>query len=266
MEKSRSIKEIVDGQQRARAIIEYCSNAFSAKIGARGPRRTFQQLSPDERERFLLTPLPVGFLLGASDADVIDIFARINSVSKTLNAQEKRNALYSGEFKQFALSESTSRLELWRNLKLFSANDIARMNEVQFISDVVYNLMYGLSDFRPSSLNGIYRDNDDDFPRQDEISERLEDIFEHIYVLDKRVITDTIFQRQPIFFSLMLAIDASKPLRKSRLEDALIRIDQEFEDDDLVDDAVVAFRRAATASTQRIASRTVRDEFIKSRF
>ena len=126
MERSSSVKEVVDGQQRARAIIEYCENEFSAKTGQKSTRRTFNQLTPTEREKFLLTPLPVGFLLGADDSDVIDIFARINSVSKTLNAQEKRNAQFSGEFKQFILSESTERLGLWRNLSIFSAKDIAR--------------------------------------------------------------------------------------------------------------------------------------------
>jgi hypothetical protein len=264
-EKSKSVKEVVDGQQRARAVIEYCNGEFTAKTDAKSGRKTFAQLSKDERERFLLTPLPIGFLLGATDADVIDIFARINSVSKTLNAQEKRNSQYSGEFKQFALSESTSRLELWRNLGIFTANDIARMNEVQFTSDVVYNLINGLSDFRPSALNKLYADNDEEFPEQKEISERLDNIFEHLYKLDKGAITDTIFQRQPLFFSLMLAIDGKKAVKNTTLERALRDIDTEFNDEDLVSDEIVAFRKAATASTQRISSRKVRDAYIRAR-
>ena len=265
MERSSSVKEVVDGQQRARAIIEYCENEFSAKTGQKSTRRTFNQLTPTEREKFLLTPLPVGFLLGADDSDVIDIFARINSVSKTLNAQEKRNAQFSGEFKQFILSESTERLGLWRNLSIFSANDIARMVEVQFMSDVVYNLINGLSDFRPSALDSIYKKYDEDFDKYEEIGKRLENIFEHIYKIGKNAIVDTIFQRQPLFFSLMIAIDQKKSISKSKLENALFDMDREFNDEDLATDEIVNFRKASTATTQRISSRIVRDKFIKSR-
>lgn len=265
MERSLSIKEVVDGQQRARAIIEFCQNGFSAKTGQKTTRRTFNQLAPAERERFLLTPLPVGFLLGATDSDVIDIFARINSVSKTLNAQEKRNAQYSGEFKQFVLSESTARLDLWRNFGIFSANDIARMTEVQFMSDVVYNLINGLSDFRPSALDALYKEYDEDFGPYDDITARLENIFEHLYKIDKNSVVDTIFQRQPLFFSLMLAIDSKKSISKSKLESSLFSIDNEFNDEDLSTEEVINFRRASTSTTQRISSRIVRDDFIKSR-
>src|SRR5690606_24735735 len=94
--------------------------------------------------------------------------------SKTLNAQEKRNAQFSGEFKQFILSESTERLGLWRNLSIFSDNDIARMVEVQFMSDVVYNLINCLSDFRPSALDSIYKRYDEDFDKYEAIGKRLE--------------------------------------------------------------------------------------------
>lgn len=265
MERSSSVKEVVDGQQRARAIIEYCENGFSAKTGKKSTRKTFNQLSPSERERFLLTPLPIGFLLGADDSDVIDIFARINSVSKTLNAQEKRNAQFSGEFKQFILSESTERLSLWRNLSIFSANDIARMGEVQFMSDVVYNLLEGLSDFRPSALDELYKKYDEEFDQYNDITERLENVFEHIYKIDKNSIVDTIFHRQPLFFSLMLVIDHKKKVSKTNLEKALFDMDREFNDEDLVNEEVVAFRKASTATTQRISSRLIRDKFIKSR-
>ena len=263
-ENSRSIKEVVDGQQRARSIIEYCENEFSARITSGKIRKTFTQLTPTEREKFLLTPLPVGFLLGASDSDVIDIFARINSVSKSLNAQEKRNAKFSGEFKQFCLTQSTTRLDLWRNIGVFSANDIARMTEVQFVSDVALNLLKGLSDFSPAALDRVYKEYDEEFDRADEISGRLENIFEHLYKIDKRSITDTIFNRQPLLFSLMIIIDTKKTISKSRLENCLRSVDAAFLDEDADDDKIVAFRKASDASTQWIASRRTRDSYLRS--
>ena len=114
LDKGKTIREVVDGQQRSRAIIGYCEDAFPARFPLSKARMTFSQLSRPQRETFLLTTIPVGYLLGATDEDVIDIFGRINSVSKTLNSQEKRNVAFSGEFKQFCLSQAASRITLWR--------------------------------------------------------------------------------------------------------------------------------------------------------
>ena len=89
LEKAKSIKEIVDGQQRTRTIIGYCNNEFAAKHPAHGTKIKFSELKKDEQQKFLITAISIGYLLGASDSDVIDIFGRINSTSKSLNAQEK---------------------------------------------------------------------------------------------------------------------------------------------------------------------------------
>lgn len=266
VEKGRSIKEIVDGQQRARTIIEYCSNKFSAKIDIKATPKLFNQLAPPDKDKLLLTPIPIGFLIGATDSDVIDIFARINSVSKSLNSQEKRNAKFSGEFKQFCLHEANIRLDFWRNMGIFSANDIARMNEVLFISDLVLNLLEGVSDFRPTALDKMYKENEDNFPKADEISDRLNAAFEKLYSIDKSAIIDTIFQRPPLMFSLILALDSLGNVASDRVEEAMFEIDSLFKDEDLDEAAVNAFRIATSASTQRINSRAIRDEFIKSRF
>lgn len=266
LERGQSVKEVVDGQQRARAILEFCAGEFTAKMTSRGERTSFDRLAPQDRERFLLTPIPIGYLLGADDTDVIDIFARINSVSKTLNPQEKRNAKFSGELKQFALSESTARLEFWRNLGIFTANDIARMNEVQFMSDLIYNLQQGLSDFSQARLDTFYEVNDEEFEASNDIAQRLDHLFETLFGIDREAIVDTIFRRQPLLFSLLLVMDRLAVRESNVVQEAMYAIDAAFEDEDLDNDNVLAFRRAVTASTQRIASRRIRDEYISSHF
>ena len=264
IEKGKSVKEVVDGQQRSRTIIEFVAGEFAAKTNVEAQKRTFLQFSAAEKERFLLTPISVGVLLGADDRDVIDIFARINSVSKTLNPQEKRNARFSGEFKQFSLYESTKRLDFWRGFNIFTANDIARMNEVQFSSDLIYNLMKGISDYRPAALDKLYEENDEEFGRQSEVGQRLDAVFEKLYKLERRAIIDTIFQRQPLIFSLILAVDQVRDVSIKKLEDAIFKMDAAFKDEDLKGPTIETFRSAVAASTQRISSRKARDEFIRS--
>jgi Protein of unknown function DUF262 len=264
IEKQKSVKEVVDGQQRCRAIIDYCAGQFSARTPSTG-RKIYGELSAEYRERLLLTPLPVGYLLGATDSDVIDIFARINSISKTLNSQEKRNANFGGEFKQFCLNISTQHLPFWRGAGIFSANDISRMNEVLFVSDLVLNMMNGLSDFRPKQLDTIYKENEELFERESEIRDRWNRVLDAMYLVPSQVFKDTIFSRQPIFFSLILALDQKIGKLNVGLEEKIYAIDAEFRDDSLQTPDILRFREAVRASTQRLSSRKTRRDFINSR-
>jgi hypothetical protein len=93
----RSIREVVDGQQRLAAVLEYTADRFAARHPNHPKPVKFTQLTSKERHQFLTTGLSVGYLLGADDSDVIEIFGRINSVSKKLSPPEKRNANFSGE-------------------------------------------------------------------------------------------------------------------------------------------------------------------------
>lgn len=265
IEKSKSIKEVVDGQQRCRSIISYALGDFSAKHPSHDKKVKFSQLKKDERQKYLLTSIPVGYLLGASDADVIDIFGRINSISKSLNAQEKRNAAYSGEMKQLCLQQSASRINFWRNYGVFSANDLARMNETQFISDIVYNFINGLSDYSSSRLDRLYKEYDESFPDADNVSDRLDKCFDLLASLPPERVKDTIFNRAPVLFSLILIIDDKNPSLK-KLEEVVLEIDERYHSEENQTEEDKKFIDACKSTTQRISQRKVRDEYIRSFF
>ena len=263
LEKAKSIKEVVDGQQRCRSIIGYYKDDFSVTHPNHDAKAKFSSLSNEERQKFLLTAIPVGYLLGATDADVIDIFGRINSISKSLNTQEKRNAAYSGEMKQFCLRQASSKVYFWRNYGIFTANDIARMNEIQFISDLTLNLLNGLSDYSSEKLDALYKEFDETFDRAQEIGARLDNSFDRIANLAPEKISDTIFKRSPILFSLVLAIDSNNPTM-DQLESAIIEIDERFNSEENQTEKDKRFVAACSSTTQRIAQRRIRDEYIKS--
>lgn len=267
LEAEKSIREVVDGQQRIRAILEYVTDGFATKHPNHKYKVKYSELTRSEAEDFRLTSLSVGFLLGATDEDVIEIFGRLNSVAKSLNAQEKRNAKFSGEFKQFCLRQASIRLSLWRHLNIFTANDIARMNEVQFISDLAFNMINGLSDYSSDKLDNIYRAFDEDFLNQEEISARFDNVFSKIASLDPSAIKDTIFFRQPLFFSLCLVLDSlNNKIKPISIGQALFAIDQNFNADTPPsgrEKEDSEFYNACIASTQRIKSRKIRDAFIR---
>jgi hypothetical protein len=266
LDNAKSIKEVVDGQQRTRAIISYYNNEFSARHPNYPRKIYYNQLKREEQQLWLLTSIPVGYLLGATDADVIDIFGRINSISKTLNPQEKRNAAFSGEMKQFCLEQASSRTPFWREYEIFSATDISRMSEVLFISDLVFNLMNGLSDYSPANLNNMYSEYDEEFDDREDLSNELDRLFDIIGSLDRNLITDTIFNRQPLFFSLLMAVHQTARISMKKLSTAINNIDERFHSEVNRTRADDNFKDACISTTQRIAQRRVRDQYIKSFF
>jgi hypothetical protein len=265
LERSKSIKEVVDGQQRCRSIIGFASDEFSSKHPNHEKKVKFSKLKKEEQQKYLLTSIPVGYLLGADDADVIDIFGRINSISKSLNAQEKRNAAFSGEMKQLCLKEASSRINFWRNYSIFTANDIARMNETQFISDVVLNFLNGLSDYSSAKIDALYKKYDESLEQAKDISERLDRVFDQIAGLPPERISDTIFNRSPILFSLILVIDEIRLTTKA-LEKAILAIDERYNSEENLTENDLSFIDACKSTTQRIAQRKVRDEYVRSFF
>lgn len=269
LEKEKSIKEVVDGQQRIRSIIEYVEGNYAARHPNHPKPIYYEKLSKQEKQDFRMTSLSVGYLLGATDSDVIDMFGRLNSVNKTLNVQEKRNAKFSGEFKQFCLGEAAQRVKLWRELNVFTANDIARMSEVQFVSELAINIMYGLTDYSVKQIDDTYAQFDEDFERRGEIVERFETVFSKIASLPTSAITDTIFSRQPLFFTLFIILDSIKAkIRNNELEDSLHLIDEKFNSDVPIPERSsgdIEFYVACTSSPHRIKSRRTRDEYVRER-
>lgn len=267
LEREKSLKEVVDGQQRIRAILSYYNNDISSLLPETGKRQKFKDLTAHQKQHFLMTPLPIGYLQGATDADVIDIFARINSVAKSLNSQEKRNAKFSGLFKQFCVSESTKRLEFFRKYRIFSANDFARMNEVQFMADVIINLLDGLTSYSSRKLDDYYKKYDDEFNEAVTIKKELDSIFDFIIQLEPKSIVDTIFQRPPLLFSLMIALGKeTRSYEVQKVERGLIEIDAHYNTDNMSDKTPedIEFYSAVSATTQGEKQRLIRDRYIKS--
>lgn len=225
IENEKSVKEVVDGQQRVRCLLEYRNDDFAAPHPNHPRGVKYSDLTRAEREKFLLTALSVGYLVNADDQDVIEIFARINSVAKTLNPQEKRNSQFSGDFKQFCLNEAIARLSFWRTYAVFTDNDIARMVEVQFVSDLIMNMSEGLQDFSASRLTRFYAVNDESFPRQATIKTRLDRVFADILSLPQEKVRGTVFCRPQILFSLLLVLDELGRVPKQKLEQCIAYFD-----------------------------------------
>jgi hypothetical protein len=268
IEREKSIKEVVDGQQRIKALLEYLSGDFGARHPEHKKPVKYASLTKPQQEKLRLTSISVGYLIGATDSDVIEIFGRLNSVSKNLNLQEKRNAKYGGEFKQFSLAEASRRVRIWKDYGIFSSNDIARMAEVQFVSELAINMMDGLADYSAAVIDGYYKKNDETFNEREELEIRMELVFRKILALEKKTISETIFKRSPLFFSLFIILDSIEAkIATDKLDAALWRIDERFHANIELKDRPrdeVEFIVACSSNPHRIKSRQIRDDYIRA--
>jgi len=112
------VLEIIDGQQRIKALHAFYEGAFKLfdpvedASQARFPSfivespcpwagKTFDSLDPDTQERFVKTELPVGEITTQDPNEARDLFIRLQA-GMPLNAQEKRDA-WPGNFTEFIL-------------------------------------------------------------------------------------------------------------------------------------------------------------------
>ena len=106
----KSLREVVDGQQRLRAILNFAEDKVAlTKRASEYAGKKYSTLTPEEQEGFLSYAIAVDQLLNASTDDVLEVFARLNSYTVTLNPPEKRHGKYQGEFK-WAIRNSCKRV------------------------------------------------------------------------------------------------------------------------------------------------------------
>lgn len=130
--------EVMDGQQRLLAIREFLTNQFklsSLTVLAPLNGRNFAQLPPRTKRTLERASLSAIVLLKESRAALRDsttsrilelkkfVFERLNTGGKQLNAQEIRNAIYSGKFNDLIieLAREPRFTEIW-GIPSYSAN------------------------------------------------------------------------------------------------------------------------------------------------
>ena len=202
----RTIREVVDGQQRLRAILDYIEDGFSVmKVhNDRYGGLKFSELPSDVQERFLEYDLFVDFLVGATDADVLEVFSRINSYTIVLNAQEKLNAKYSGRFKQLVFQLGREHLEFWRRNRILTDYTIMRMKEAELSTDLVIAMIDGIQDRK--KINSYYEKYDDDFHQEQVVKERFERLIDTIADIYGDSLAVSPFAKSTLFYSLFCAL------------------------------------------------------------
>lgn len=101
--------EVLDGQQRITSIGRYVTNKFA--IQTANGEQYFSSLPQDKQDLILDTPLLV-YICEGTETEIKEWFETINIAGVPLNAQELRNAIYSGPFVTAARAEFSSKTDL----------------------------------------------------------------------------------------------------------------------------------------------------------
>lgn len=135
----KTIRVVVDGQQRLRAIFDFINDGvkISRAHNKQHAGKTFSQLPDELREDFMQYEIGCDVLNSAPLSELLDIFARINRYTVKLNAQEMRNATYSGFFKSAAYEIGYASLDHWLGAGIVSKTSVNRMSEAELASDLL---------------------------------------------------------------------------------------------------------------------------------
>ncbi|MFZ3078236.1 MAG: DUF262 domain-containing protein [Bellilinea sp.] len=274
----KSIREVVDGQQRLRAIIDFSDDKF--RLGKRANEFVglqFSTLNQEQKEVFLSYAIAVDQLLNATDEDVLEVFARLNSYSVSLNDAEKRHARYQGDFKWAVYETSKNWKILWEKLGILSVRQRVRMLDDQLTAEMYGVLLNGVTDGGQPKLNSLYNSYNENFPNEPMITNAINEIL--IYFTDKfgDALMGTPVLNSPHFLMLFAALaHAIKgiPSGDIKPQDMPIRGDGVLSDiriaqSNLLKLAAIIeseepnpgfeeFWKASRSSTQRIASRSIR--------
>lgn len=163
---------IVDGQQRITACLEFIYNEFTLN-GNDSPSfsdMSFDDLTPDDKKKIFSYSFVVRLLPEVSDLEIREIFSRLNRNNVVLNQQELRQATYWGQFIQ--TMNDISNEEYWKYLGIFTSNDIKRMLDVEFISELAIAIIHGVQN-KKLTLDKYYELYENEFPYKDEVKHKF---------------------------------------------------------------------------------------------
>ncbi|MEV0294234.1 DUF262 domain-containing protein [Nocardia sp. NPDC050710] len=275
----KTIRDVVDGQQRLRTIIDFANNKLilGSKAGNFN-RMRFDDLEDDLQDRFLAYKLTSEQLINASDEDVLEVFLRINSYTIPVNPAELRNAKFSSAF-SYAVKESVTRASRLWDLGVIPSRSRVRMADQTLIAEIYGYLANGVSEGGESVVTKLYEQfdgRDSEFPDPYGVDSLITRVIEIVAPFrGQRIVRAPHFLMIVAVLGFLEGIIPSGRIDVSNLGDvpAEFDLDIDFAQEGLgqLNDALNGeihshgfdiFIDAASSSTQRMRSRQIRFDFI----
>ncbi len=208
----RTIYEVVDGQQRLRAILEFMNDSYPLirttvksypVSGSYGPHigKRYSELPPKLQEAIWNYPLAVQELRGWTDSEIRALFRRLNYVVERLSKQELRHSQYFGEFVEAV--EELARDDFWDDLAFFTRRDSQRMKDVEFVSELFVLLIDGIQEGQ-KTLDKFYSDYDVVFPKRGQYVAKFRRTLQSLRTIQE-FLKSSRFKKRADFYALFAA-------------------------------------------------------------
>ena len=206
----KTYREVIDGQQRVRAILEYVvSESFPIKkshnrdLGG----KKYSDLDADIQENILEYEILAEVVTEKDESVIYDMFARLNSNNIVLNKQEIRNSKYWGEFKVLVYRLSSKYRDFFLENGLLTDKDCARMRDSELVNSMLILLIDGIVEETPTYIENVYRRFDKSFQESEEVENKFHYIMEIIHQIYEYLNGNTgCFGNKNYFFTLYCVI------------------------------------------------------------
>jgi hypothetical protein len=196
----------------------------------------------------------------------------MNSTGEKLKPQELRNAEFFGEFKTTMYELALEQLERWRNWKIFTGDEIARMKEVELTSDLALIMLDGYNAKSQTKITKAYERYNDKFPQGRRLGQRFRAMMDAIDELLGARLKETVFSREIWFVVLAfytyrelysgrdLTVNYKRKRLPKSLGDRLVRVSEHIRSGTNIPPEVLDAIRGASSDQK---SRTARLRFVE---
>jgi hypothetical protein len=137
----KTIKEIVDGQQRSKSILDFYNDRLRIVGKSDFSGKCFTEMEPPTQQKFIEYPITVDVIVNATEDDIRQLFRRMNSYNVPLNPQETRHATLQGAFKWFIVGVSEKYASTLKALGVFKESQLSRMADGLLLTEIVIGIL-----------------------------------------------------------------------------------------------------------------------------
>ena len=200
----RAYREVVDGQQRLRAIKDFASDDLVlTKTAKEYAGLQYSRLDDESKTRFLTYSIGTVQLFNIPDDDVLDVFHRINAYGLRLSPQEMRHGKFQGEFRNAVIDASKRWVPLWDAFQVVGLRNRVRMADDELMALMMGVVLEGVTDGGQPKTNKLYERYDKHIPKHTE--RKLNDTIKFI-ITELSQIMETALSRGPHFLMLFAAV------------------------------------------------------------
>lgn len=195
---------IVDGQQRMRAVLEFLNNEFALNKddSPQFEGAYFKDLDGEYKRILFKYNFVVRTLPELPEEEIREIFKRLNQNVVKLNNQELRKAAYSGRL--LSIVNDISEFPLWSELRIFTSNDIKRMKDEEYISELILAAVEGITN-KKDRLESFYEESETYFPYEEQINNTFSYISDVLLPIANDL-SKTRWRNKTDFYSLFVAL------------------------------------------------------------